>query len=55
MKSVNQQMQWFGVESCAGRVNTMIRMCHFRVGNLRLRSRFDPMWLDQVEPRNVKS
>ena len=31
MKSVNQQMQWFGVESCAGRVKyDDPRMYHFR-------------------------
>ena len=31
MKSVNQEMQWFGVEACAGRVKyDDPRMYHFR-------------------------
>ena len=54
MKSVNQQMQWFGVESCAGRVKyDDPRMYHFRSWEPKtpFAPRFDcPMWLDQVEP-----
>ena len=58
MKSVNQQMQWFGVESCAGRVKyDDPRMYHFRSWEPQtpFAPRFDcPMWLDQVEPEKCK-
>ena len=58
MKSVSQQMQWFGVESCAGRVKyDDPRMYHFRSWEPKtpFAPRFDcPMWLDQVEPEKCK-
>ena len=54
MKSVNQEMQWFGVEACAGRVKyDDPRMYHFRSWEPKtpFAPRFDcPMWIDQVEP-----
>ena len=58
MKSVNQEMQWFGVEACAGRVKyDDPRMYHFRSWEPKtpFAPRFDcPMWLDQVEPDKCK-
>ena len=58
MKSVNQEMQWFGVEACAGRVKyDDPRMYHFRSWEPKtpFAPRFDcPMWLDQVEPEKCK-
>lgn len=58
MKSVSQQMQWFGVESCAGRVKyDDPRMYHFRSWEPKtpFAPRFDcPIWLDKVDKKKCE-